>query len=42
MRHLHDQVPDTRLPEMQVDFPPLAGKPRRERFDGPLKPIKSA
>ena len=42
IRHLLDQVPDTRLPETQIDFPPLAGKPRRERFDGPLKPIKSA
>jgi polyphosphate kinase 2 len=41
IRHLLDQVPDTHLPEPQVDFPMLPGKPRRERFDGPLKPIRS-
>jgi len=41
IRHLLDQVPDTELPEAQVDFPMLPGKPKRERFDGPLKPIRS-
>jgi polyphosphate kinase 2 (PPK2 family) len=41
IRHLLDRVPDTELPEPQVDFPMLSGKPKRERFDGPLKPIKS-
>jgi polyphosphate kinase 2 len=41
IRHLLDQVPDTHLPEPQVDFPLLPGKPKRERFTGPLKPIRS-
>jgi polyphosphate kinase 2 len=42
IRHLLDRVPDTALPEPQIDFPMLPGKPKRERFNGPLKPIKSA
>ena len=41
IRHLLDQVPDTKLPETQVDFPMLPGKLRREHFDGPLRPIES-
>ena len=41
IRHLLDQVPDTHLPEPQIDFPMLPGAPKRERFSGPLKPIKS-
>ena len=41
IRHLLDQVPDTRLPEPQIDFPMLPGRPKRERFTGPLKPIRS-
>jgi polyphosphate kinase 2 len=41
IRHLLDQVPDTRLPEPQVDFPLLQGRPKRERYTGPLKPIRS-
>jgi polyphosphate kinase 2 len=41
IRHLLDQVPDTALPEPQIDFPLLSHPPKRERFDGPLKPIKS-
>ncbi len=41
IRDLLDRVPDTHVPEPQVDFPPLADKPKRERFTGPLKPIKS-
>ncbi len=39
IRHLLDQMPDTALPEPQIDFPLLAQPPQRERFDGPLKPI---
>ena len=42
IRHLLDHVPDTRLPEPQIDLPPLPGKPQRERFDGPLRPIRDA
>ena len=41
IRHLLDQMPDTALPEPQLDFPLLAAPPKRERFSGPLKPIKS-
>ena len=41
IRHLLDQVPDTALPEPQVDFPMLPQPLKRERFSGPLKPIKS-
>ena len=39
IRHLLDQLPDVSLPEPVVDFPLLPGKPQRERFTGPLKPI---
>ena len=41
---IHDllqRLPDTALPEPSIDFPLLLGKPLRERFGGPLKPIKS-
>jgi polyphosphate kinase 2 len=41
IRHLLDQLPDTALPEPQVDFPMLSEPLKRERFGGPLKPIKS-
>jgi polyphosphate kinase 2 len=41
IRHLLDQMPDTHLPEAQIDFPMLAQPPKRERFGGPVKPIKS-
>ena len=41
IRHLLDQLPDTALPEPQIEFPMLPGKPKRERFTGPLKPIRS-
>jgi polyphosphate kinase len=39
IRHLLDQLPDTDLPEPQIDFPLLPHPPQRERFDGPLKPL---
>ncbi len=41
IRHLLDQLPDTALPEPQLDFPLLPQPLQRERFSGPLKPIKS-
>ncbi len=41
IRHLLDQLPDTALPESQIDFPMLPQALKRERFSGPLKPIKS-
>jgi polyphosphate kinase 2 len=40
IRHLLDAVPDTRVPEQTIELPPLPGKPARERFNGPVKPIR--
>jgi polyphosphate kinase 2 len=41
IRHLLDRLPDVSLPEPVVDFPLLPGRPKRERFLGPLRPIRS-
>jgi polyphosphate kinase 2 len=41
IRHLLDHVPDTRVPDVPVDLTPLPGKPAKERFTGPVKPIKN-
>ena len=41
IRHLLDQLPDTALPEAQIDFPELPKPLKHESFKGPLKPIKS-
>jgi polyphosphate kinase len=41
IHHLLEQVPDTRIPEVALDLPPLPGKPARERFSGPVKPIRN-
>ncbi|MBC7989164.1 MAG: polyphosphate kinase 2 [Luteimonas sp.] len=38
IRDLLDRLPDTRVPESKLKFPPLKGKPRKERY-GVLKPI---
>lgn len=38
IRDLLARLPDTRVPEAEVDFPPLAGKPKDEAF-GKLEPI---
>lgn len=39
--HLLDHVPDCRLKASPLEnCPPLAGKPRRERYTGPVKPIR--
>ncbi len=40
IRHLLDHVPDCRLPEEPFDLPPLEGKPARERYTGPVRPIR--
>jgi polyphosphate kinase 2 len=40
IRHLLDHVPDSHVPEARLDLPPLQGKPARERFKGPVKPIR--
>jgi polyphosphate kinase 2 len=41
IRHLLDQVPDTQLPEKPIQLPPLTSKAARERFSGPVKPVRS-
>ena len=42
IRHLLDRLPDTNIEPEAIEMPPLAGKPLRESFRGPLKPIASA
>ena len=39
IRHLLDQVPDCAVPEKPLKLAPLQGKPHRERYSGPVKPI---
>jgi polyphosphate kinase 2 len=39
IRHLLDQLPDCKVPEQPIDFPPLVGKPLKEAFGGPIKPV---
>ncbi|HSW08133.1 polyphosphate kinase 2 [Aquabacterium sp.] len=39
IRHLLDHLPDTAVPEVLLDLPPLGHPPLKERFKGPLKPI---
>ena len=39
IRHLLDQVPDLGIPEKPLKLPRLRGKPHRERYTGPVKPI---
>jgi polyphosphate kinase 2 len=41
IRHLLDRLPDTKVEPEAIDMPPLAGKPLKESFRGPLKPIRS-
>lgn len=38
VRDLLDRLPDTRVPPTQIEFPPLADKPAKERY-GVVKPI---
>jgi hypothetical protein len=40
IRHLLDQLPDHRVDPPAIDFPPLAGRPGKERYAGPVKPLK--
>jgi polyphosphate kinase 2 len=40
IRHLVEQVPDPRVPTRRVPLPALTGRLRRERYKGPVKPIK--
>jgi polyphosphate kinase len=41
IRHLLGQVPYRRLKEKPLVLPPLAGRLRRERYRGPVKPIRN-
>lgn len=40
IRHLLDHVPDHPLPENPLVLEPLSGKPLKENFAGPLKPLR--
>ncbi|MCI4569447.1 polyphosphate kinase 2 [Lysobacter sp. CFH 32150] len=40
IRNLLDRLPDTECPTPELEFPPLKGKPQKERY-GALKPIKA-
>lgn len=40
IRHLLDHTPDLTLPEQSLELPPLAGRPKKDRFNGPVKPIR--
>jgi polyphosphate kinase 2 len=42
IRDLLHRLPDTAVPDEAIDFPPLAGKPLKEKFAGPLRPIGGA
>ena len=41
IRHLLDHIPDRKVPEALVTFPPLGHEPLREKFDTPLEPIQT-
>ena len=40
IRHLLDHIPDRKVPEARLDFPPLGHDPLREKFGTALEPIK--
>ena len=39
IRHLLDLIPDRKVPENTIEFPPLTHAPLKEHFDGALRPI---
>ena len=41
IRDLLKRIPDHKLPDVKMEFPPLKGKPSKEKFRGSVKPIKS-
>jgi polyphosphate kinase len=41
IRDLLDRLPDTHLPDSVIEYPPLIKPAAKEKFRGPLKPIKS-
>ena len=40
IRHLLDQVRDKKVPVEKLVLPPLKNKPLKEKFRGPVSPIK--
>ncbi len=40
IRHLLDHLPDHDVPAQPLELPPLRGKPGKERYAGPVKPIR--
>lgn len=40
IRHLLDHLPDHHVPAPALELPPLKGRPGKERFTGPVKPIR--
>jgi polyphosphate kinase len=40
IRDLLDRLPDQRVPETELELAPLKGKPGKERYRGPVKPIQ--
>jgi polyphosphate kinase len=42
IRHLLDRLPDTTIETESIVMPPLPNKPLKERFNGPLEPIRTA
>ena len=42
IRHLLDQVPDKKVDEKPLKLAPLRGKPGRERYTGPVKPMRGS
>jgi polyphosphate kinase len=40
IQDLLKRIPGHKLPDAEIDFPPLKGKPSKEKFTGPVKPIK--
>ena len=38
IRNLLDRLPDTRIDEAPIELPPLAGKPKKEKY-GQVKPL---
>ncbi|HBD20786.1 MAG TPA: polyphosphate kinase 2 [Arenimonas sp.] len=41
IRHLLDHLPDQKVPEPKLALPPLKGRLGKERYTGPVKPIKT-
>ncbi len=39
IQDLLKRIPDHKLPDVKMEFPPLKGKPSKEKFTGPVKPI---